>query len=80
MFSKHTKRYLVFIALFKGEEIKGPLPPKGLFANMVFIFTYVERSEEEKAYDKILRRRTSSSDVTSDDGNEEGSGACYTCI
>ena len=47
---------------------------------MVFIFTYVERSEEEKAYDKILRRRTSSSDVTSDDGNDEGSGACYTCI
>ena len=69
-------------ALFKEEEanVKGPRPPKGLFEGMTFLITYVDRSDEEKAYEKYLRRRSSSSDITSDDGNEEGSGACSICF
>ena len=72
----------VLAALFKEDEtnVKGPLPPEGLFEDVTFLITYVDRSDEEKAYDKYLRRRSSQSDVTSDDGNEEGSGACSTCF
>lgn len=56
------------------QDTKGPIPREGshLFVGMTFLLTHIERSEEQKEREKLLRRQDSH-DVSTD-SSDNGTG------